>query len=112
MIAESLERDCPIIFAWDAVKFTDLETADDFITKASAIVSGIDYDTRVCVPVDLDDHELLKLMTIAHERDITLNQLVEEILVDVVDKNRGAVSPKIKSNKKRRKSSTKIKDGS
>jgi len=103
MIAESLDRDCPIIFAWDAVKFTDLETADDFITKASAIVSGIDYDTRVCVPVDLDDHELLKLMTIAHERDITLNQLVEEILVDVVDKNRSIVSPKIKANKKKKK---------
>lgn len=110
MIAESLDRDCPIIFAWDAVKFTDLETVDDFITKASAIISGIDYDTRVCVPIDLADDELLKLMTIAHERDITLNQLVEEILVDVVDKNRGTVSPKIKSNKKRRKSDTKIKE--
>ena len=112
MIAESSERDCSIIFAWDAVEFTDLEITDDFITKASSIVSGIDYDTRVCVPIDLDDHELLKLMTIAHERDITLNQLVEEILIDVVDRNRSTVSPKIKANKKKRKSGTKIKEQS
>jgi hypothetical protein len=110
MTAESLERNCPIIFAWDAVKFTDLETVDDFITKASAIVSGIDYDTRVCVPVDLADGELFKLMMIAHEQDITLNQLLEKILVEEIAKH-GSESPKIVANKKKkRKSKVKIKE--
>lgn len=32
------------------------------------------------IEVDLEDHEWLQLMTEAHERDITLNQYVREIL--------------------------------
>jgi hypothetical protein len=72
--------------AWDNVKFTDLEVAEDMIIKASAIVRGQPYDTRVQVPVELNDSELFQLMKIAHERDITLNQLVEQILTEVIKK--------------------------
>lgn len=32
------------------------------------------------IAVDLEDHEWFQLMTKAHERDITLNQYVREIL--------------------------------
>jgi predicted HicB family RNase H-like nuclease len=32
------------------------------------------------VPIELPDDELFQLMRMAHERDITLNQLVEEAL--------------------------------
>ncbi len=32
------------------------------------------------IEVDLEDHEWFKLMMEAHERDITLNQYVREIL--------------------------------
>jgi hypothetical protein len=66
--------------AWDDVNFVDLDTDDDFFQKALAIKEGKSYDTRVQVPIELDDSEMFKLMTIAHERDITLNQLVAEIL--------------------------------
>ncbi len=66
--------------AWDDVDFIDLEIDDDFISKAQAIVSGEDYDTRVSVPLDLEDDLMFDLMKKAHEKDITLNQLVEEIL--------------------------------
>ncbi len=37
-------------------------------------------DNRVDVPIELTDEQWYSLMKIAHERDITLNQLVEEIL--------------------------------
>jgi predicted DNA-binding ribbon-helix-helix protein len=37
-------------------------------------------DSRVDVPIELTDEQWYSLMKIAHERDITLNQLVEEIL--------------------------------
>ena len=37
-------------------------------------------DNRVDVPIELSDEDWYTLMKIAHERDITLNQLVEHIL--------------------------------
>ena len=37
-------------------------------------------DSRVDVPIELTDEQWYSLMKMAHERDITLNQLVEEIL--------------------------------
>jgi len=66
--------------AWDDVDYVDLDTDEDFITKAGAIVQGEDYDTRVSVPLTIPDDGLFLLMKQAHEQDITLNQLVEQIL--------------------------------
>jgi hypothetical protein len=66
--------------AWDDVRWTDLEVDDDFMQKALAILQGTPYDTRVSVPVDLDNETFTELARQAHEQDITLNQLVENIL--------------------------------
>jgi len=74
--------------AWDDVDFIDLEVDQDWIDKATAIVSGVDYDTRVRVPLELEDHELFKLMTMAHEQDITFNQLVENLIRSVIEKEK------------------------
>ena len=78
---ESKRREVNPNEAWDEVDYVDLETTDDFLEKARAIVSGQDYDTRIQVPVDFTDEDLLAYMKLAHERDITFNQLVEEALV-------------------------------
>lgn len=66
--------------AWDDVKWVTLDEDDDFIQKALAIKADEDYDTRVSVPLDLPDDTLFELMKMAHERDLTLNQMVEEVL--------------------------------
>ena len=66
--------------AWDDVRYVDLDVDDDFIQKCLAIRAGEDYDTRVLVPIDFTDQELLAYMKLAHERDITFNQFVEETL--------------------------------
>ena len=71
--------------AWDDVNWIDLETDEDWLEKAEAIVAGRDYDSRVQVPLDLSEDEMFQLMTMAHERDITLNQLVTEIIQRVID---------------------------
>ena len=71
--------------AYDNVKFVDLETVEDFIEKAEAIVNDEEYDTRVQVPLTLPDDSLFQLMKLAHERDITLNQMVEALLRDAID---------------------------
>lgn len=67
-------------FDSDDVKYIDLEVADDFIQKALAIRSGEPYDTRVQVEVDFSDEVLLQYMKLAHERDMTFNELIEEVL--------------------------------
>ena len=68
------------------VKFIDLETEEDFIEKLSAIVAGEDYDTRVQLPLNLEKDKLYELMLIAHERDMTLNELVEEVLRQEIER--------------------------
>jgi hypothetical protein len=73
--------------AWDDVKWVDLEEDDDWIQKALAIVAGEDYDTRVSIPIELSDEELLKYMKLAHEQDITFNQLIERALVEMINKH-------------------------
>jgi hypothetical protein len=72
--------------AWDDVDYIDLEADDDFIQKGLAIRAGEDYDTRVSVPLDLEDDVLFDLMKEAHERDITLNELMEEVLRNAIER--------------------------
>jgi hypothetical protein len=77
---EAESRNVNLNEAWDDVEYIDLDVVDDFIQKALAIRAGDYYDTRVQVPVDFSDEELLQYMKLAHERDITFNELVEEAL--------------------------------
>jgi len=71
--------------AWDDVNYIDLDVDEDFLEKAKSIVNGEDYDTRVSIPLDLPDDVLFELMKKAHEKDMTLNQLVEEALQIAID---------------------------
>jgi hypothetical protein len=77
---EALARDVNLNEAWDDVDYVELDVVDDFIQKALSIRAGETYDTRVQVPVDFSDEDLLQYMKMAHERDITFNELVEEAL--------------------------------
>ena len=81
---EAEHRDVLENQAWDDVNYVDLDVDDDFIQKSLAIKAGEDYDTRVIMPVDFTDEELLTYMKMAHERDITFNQLVEEALREAI----------------------------
>jgi hypothetical protein len=74
--------------AWDDVKWIDLETDEDFLEKAKAMFNGQEYDTRVKIEFDLDDDTILKLSMEAHNRDITLNKMIEIILQEVIDRHR------------------------
>lgn len=74
--------------AWDDTEWIELEVDDDFIQKCLAIKAGEDYDTRISVPLDLDDDMMFDLMKLAHERDITLNELVTIALEESIDQHR------------------------
>jgi hypothetical protein len=71
--------------AWDDVKWIDLEVAEDFLEKSKAIFNGESHDKRIQVPIELEDDVMLQLCMEAHKRDITLNQMVEKVLREVID---------------------------
>jgi hypothetical protein len=82
---EATDRNVNLNEAWDEVDYVDLEVDDDFISKCLSIKAGEVYDTQVSVPLTLDDDDMFELMKLAHERNITLNQLVEDILRQAVE---------------------------
>ena len=43
-------------------------------------------DNRVTIELDLDEDLLYQLMLRAHEHDITLNQMIEKILREYLDR--------------------------
>lgn len=71
--------------AWEDVNYVDLEVLDDLFEKMQGIRDGIAYDTRVQVPLTLSDTEMLQLMTLAHEADVTLNSYVETALREYIE---------------------------
>jgi hypothetical protein len=77
---EASRRDCNKTEAWEGVDYVDLEADDDWIQKALAIAADEDYDTRVSIPLDLDDDLVFTLMKMAHERDLTFNEFIEDVL--------------------------------
>ena len=73
--------------AYDGVDFTDLEVVEDFVEKVAAIKTGLEYDTRVSVPVDFTDAEFLKIAKAAHLQDVTVNKFIEQAIRAVLDKD-------------------------
>ena len=86
--SEADNRDINFNEAWDDVNWVDLETDDDFISKCLSIKAGEEYDDKVEVPLTLDDDDLFELMKLAHKRNITLNQLVEDILRQAIEERK------------------------
>jgi hypothetical protein len=85
-INESKERNIDPDQAWDDVKWVELEVAEDFLEKAQAMFNGDEWDSRIQVPLNLDDDLLLQLAMEAHKRDITLNKMVEIMLIEVINR--------------------------
>jgi len=81
---EAMDRNVDPNQAWDDVTWVDLETEEDFLVKAHKMFDGESFDTRIEVPIDLDNDTMLKLCMEAHKRDITLNKMVERILNEVI----------------------------
>jgi hypothetical protein len=45
-------------------------------------------DNRVEIELDLNEHEIYQLAIEAHKRDITLNNMIEIILQETIDRHR------------------------
>lgn len=77
---ECKSRDVDPGVVYDRTRWIDLELWTDFEEKARSMWRGEHPDRRVQVPVELSDDEFTRLARLAHERDITINKMVEEIL--------------------------------
>jgi hypothetical protein len=72
--------------AWGDVKYIELDVVEDFVEKATAIVAGKDYDTRVMMEFDLDQDLELEMYRNAHRLDITVNEYIERALNELIKK--------------------------
>ncbi len=72
--------------AWEEVKWIDLELFEDWVQKATAIRDGFEYDKRIMIPLTLEDEEFAVLAKMAHEADMSLNQFVEKILIEEIER--------------------------
>jgi hypothetical protein len=87
---EANARDVNLNEAWDSVDYVDLEVDDDFIQKCLAIKAGEDYSTDISIPIDLPDDVLMFAFKQAHEKNMTFNDFVNQVLRDFIDKvNKG-----------------------
>lgn len=58
----------------------DVELPEDILEKVKAMVTGQEYDERITTPLDISEKDLFKLMTLAHEEDVTLNEYICDVL--------------------------------
>jgi hypothetical protein len=82
---EAESRNVNLNEAWDVVDYVDLDVVDDFIQKALAIRAGEDYSTDVSVPIDLPDELLMFAFKQAHEKNMTFNDFMNQVLRDFID---------------------------
>lgn len=80
--------------AYDDVKFVDLELVSDALDKLSKLYLGEKIDERVVVPLELTDEEWNTLSKLAHEKDITVNKMVEEILENLIKEKKNLINKK------------------
>jgi hypothetical protein len=68
--------------------YQDVIVFEDFLEKATAIFNGdSSFDTRISMPIDIEDDVFLILAKVAHEKDITFNQYIQELIEsDLINK--------------------------
>jgi len=89
LTAEAAERGVDDGIAWTnsegPVRYIDLEDESDFLEKLTAILAGEEYDSRVKIEIDLEPETTFALMKLAHERDITFNELINDVLFQFIN---------------------------
>lgn len=80
IFAEADKRGVDRNEAFEGCLYIDLEVIDDVLEKGTAMLANAKYDPRILVPLEMGDHQLLELFKAAHEKDLTLNQYMEDAL--------------------------------
>ena len=81
---EAKTRSVDMNNAWDGVAYIDLDVEEDFVEKATAILSGQDYDTRVMMQLDLGSDLEIEIYRNAHKLDMTVNDYIQMAIVELI----------------------------
>jgi len=81
---EASARGVDMNTAWDGVEYTELDVEEDFVEKATAIVNGQDYDTRIAISLQLDSDLEMEIYRNAHRLDMTVNDYIQMALVELI----------------------------
>jgi hypothetical protein len=84
IMAEADSRGVNKMQAFDGLDYIDLDVVEDILEKGKALLANEVFDTRVQIPLEFSEEELMRYFRMAHERDITLNQLISEALMRVI----------------------------
>lgn len=85
---ECEQRGVRFEIAYDDVVFIDLENDEEMLEKINAIINGREYDKRVSMELSLPDDCILELALEAHRRDITLNDLICDIIMKDLERTK------------------------
>ena len=82
-----LKKSLPEAAGWPDM-FAQDRRFEKFYGDESRVVPYEDTDGRTDIVLHLEQSEVYQLMLAAHERDITLNQLVEDILRQFIEEHK------------------------
>ena len=82
-----LKKSLPEAAGWPDM-FAQDRRFEKFYGDESRVVPYEDTDGRTDIVLHLEPAEVYQLMLLAHERDITLNQLVEDILRQFIEEHK------------------------
>ena len=82
---ECAKHNVDVYESMDGRNYIDLDVGADILEKIAKVVAGEEYDTRVQVPVDFSDDDLLQYMKLAHDLDITFNELCERAIKEAIN---------------------------
>lgn len=73
-------------FAFDSKELPNqksfrLELYEDLLNKVSAIVLGLDFPEGITVTIDLPENEMMFLKQLAHDNNLTVDKMVEQLLI-------------------------------
>lgn len=71
---------------FDLFKIREVIVEADILNKINCSALGDEYDTRIKVPLDLPDPLLFDLMKLAHEKDVTLNELITGAIASSIER--------------------------
>lgn len=72
-------------FGCDPSNYVLLDVEQDIMQKLTAIAANKPYDERVIVPCDISDNTFLALARAAHEKDVTFNTYITELLIQYIN---------------------------
>lgn len=70
--------------AYDDQMHSDTFVFEDILTKVHGVLNGEEFDEDVQIPLELTEQSLAHLAVYAHQRDITINEAIVEILTNTV----------------------------